>query len=234
MSKQTLSSKPWLKKHGKKIIAGVFWLAILAAYQYYANENSLTYFQVMQRFVNFMAHTAWGPVIYFVLYAVRPLILFPASILSMAGGFLFGPILGVLYTILASNVSSTVVFYIGYFFGQDVIHDESSQNIVTRYAGRLRQHSFETALIMRFVFIPYDLVSILSGFLQIRWVPFILATILGSIPGTITFVLAGASLEYFEGNLPRMNPSTLLISFAAFLVSLGLSRVFRKKEEVRI
>jgi uncharacterized membrane protein YdjX (TVP38/TMEM64 family) len=233
MSKESLASKPWLNKHGKKIIALVFWLVLLVAYQYYANENGLTYFQVMQRFVNFMAQTAWGPAIYFVLYAIRPLILFPASVLSMAGGFLFGPIPGVLYTILASNVSSSVVFYIGYFFGQDVIHHESSKNIVTRYAGRLRQHSFETALIMRFVFIPYDLVSILSGFLQIRWVPFILATMLGSIPGTITFVLAGASLEFFEGNLPKMNPTTLLISFGAFLVSLGLSRLFKKQEEVK-
>ena len=56
--------------------------------------------------------------IYIVLYAVRLLILFPSTILTLAGGFVFGLVLGFLYTIVASNISSTIAFYVGRFFGE--------------------------------------------------------------------------------------------------------------------
>lgn len=49
-------------------------------------------------------------------------------------------------------------------------------------------NSFETVLIMRFIFLPYDLVNYLAGILRIDLKAFILATLLGSIPGTIAFV----------------------------------------------
>ena len=44
---------------------------------------------------------------------------------------------------------------------------------------------------MRLVYVPYDLVNYLAGFLRIGWMPFILATALGSLPDTLSFVLFG-------------------------------------------
>ena len=96
----------------------------------------------------------------------------------------------------------------------------------------MQDSSFETVIVMRFIFLPYDLVNYLAGFLGIRWLPFILASILGSIPGTISFVLAGASVEYFDGGIPRLNPTTFAISILIFVSSLLLSNVFRKKERI--
>ena len=83
---------------------------------------------------------------------------------------------------------------------------------------------------MRFIFLPYDLINYLAGFLRIRWVPFILATILGSIPGTIAFVWAGASIENLDSGLPTFNPHTLLASAVILVVSLVISRLFKKRK----
>jgi uncharacterized membrane protein YdjX (TVP38/TMEM64 family) len=94
----------------------------------------------------------------------------------------------------------------------------------------MRENSFETVMIMRFIFLPYDAVSYLAGFLRIKYLPFILATALGSIPGTMAFIGFGASIETFDGVLPKLNPVTLGFSVAIFIVSIALSRIFKKRE----
>ncbi len=221
---------PWARKHIQKLIALTFWLGLIAAYQWYAAANGLTPFQVIQRLLDFMTGGLWGPLVYILLYAIRPLILFPSTLLTLAGGFVFGPVLGVLYTILASNTSSTLAYFVGRYFGQGLLKDDGSDGLIQRYARRMRANSFETVMVMRFIFLPYDAVSYLAGFLKIRYWPFILATALGSIPGTIAFVGFGASIETFDGTLPQLNPTTFGISAAVFLISIALARLFKKRE----
>jgi uncharacterized membrane protein YdjX (TVP38/TMEM64 family) len=229
---QMSSFKSWFKEHAQKIGALLFWALLIAGYQWYANANDLSPFDAIQSLLTFMQNGIWGVLIYILLYAVRPLLLFPATVLSVASGFVFGPFLGVLYTIIASNISSTIAFFVGHYFGEDLLKDDGSEGIVQRYARRMRENSFETVMIMRFIFLPYDAVSYLAGFLRIHYWAFILATALGSIPGTIAFVGFGASIETFDGALPKLNPVTLGFSVAIFIVSIALSRVFKKKEAV--
>jgi uncharacterized membrane protein YdjX (TVP38/TMEM64 family) len=75
-------------------------------------------------------------------------------------------------------------------------------------------------------------VSYLAGFLKTHYWAFILATALGSIPGTIAFVGFGASIETFDGTTPKLNPVTLGFSVAIFILSIALSRMFKKREMV--
>ncbi|MDQ2693182.1 MAG: TVP38/TMEM64 family protein [Chloroflexota bacterium] len=225
-----MPEKNFIQRNRQKIAALVFWVGLILAYQWYANSNDLSPLQVVQRLLDFMTNGLWGVLIYILLYTIRPLILFPATVLSMAGGFVFGPFFGVLYTIVASNLSATIAYLVGRFFGEGLLKDDGSDGLVQRYARRMRENSFETVMIMRFIFLPYDLVSYLAGFLKIQFWSFILATALGSIPGTIAFVGFGASIETFDGSLPKLNPVTLGFSVAIFLVSILLARIFRKRE----
>ena len=100
------------------------------------------------------------------------------------------------------------------------------------YADRLRRNAFETVLTMRFLFLPYDLVNYLAGFLRVRYVPFILATVLGSLPGTVAFVLFGASTDGdFSDGLPSVNAGVLVASVAIFALSLLGSRLLKRREQ---
>lgn len=234
-SNPVLKSKNWIGEHGQKLAALVFWLLLIAAYQWYAASNDLSSLEVVQRFLAFMQNGVWGALVYIVLYAVRPLILFPSTVLTLAGGFVFGPVLGVIYTVIASNISSTIAYYVGRFFGEGMFGEETLKvsetfRVLEKYVKRMRENSFETVMIMRFIFLPYDAVSYLAGFLRINYLPFILATALGSIPGTMAFIGFGASVETFDGALPKLNPVTLGFSFAIFVVSILLSRMFKKRE----
>jgi uncharacterized membrane protein YdjX (TVP38/TMEM64 family) len=225
-------TKLWLKQNAARITALVFWAALILGYQWYARANQLTPLQAVQSLLDFFTSSFWGPILYILAYAIRPLILFPSTLLTMAGGFVFGPASGVLYTIIASNISSTIAYFVGRYFGEGLFNDDGSNGLIQHYARRMRENSFETVMIMRFIFLPYDAVSYLAGFLRIRYWPFIMATALGSIPGTLAFIGFGASIETFDGVIPKLNPVMLTFSIAIFIVSIALARSFKKREGI--
>jgi uncharacterized membrane protein YdjX (TVP38/TMEM64 family) len=226
-------------RHGQKLVAAAIWVAVIVALVWWMRANDLTLGEAVLAALNWVQNNPWAPVLYVVIYALRPFLLFSATLLTIAGGFLFGPVWGVVYTVIAANTSATVAFAIGHFFGRGLLDEAQAEGLVQRYAQRLREHSFETVLIMRFIYLPYDLVSILSGLLRIRYLPFILATILGSIPGTIAFVLLGAAASpqeieqfFLTGQLPSLDWRVLALSVVMFVASLVLARVYRRREQV--
>jgi uncharacterized membrane protein YdjX (TVP38/TMEM64 family) len=101
----------------------------------------------------------------------------------------------------------------------------------------MRNNSFETILIMRFIFLPYDLVNYLAGILRIDWKSFILASFLGSVPGTIAFVSFGASIDIKElvmGKAPMFDPKVLGFGVVILILSLVISRYFKKREAASV
>jgi len=232
----TLEQPRWaaLQRAWPKLLGLAIWLGLLAAYWQYTRVNGITPLESVQRLVEFMASSGAGILVYILVYMLRPVLFFPATLLTLAGGYLYGPVLGVAVVVVASNLSSLVAYNIGRFFGAGILDQSADSGVLQQYAERMRRNSFETVLIMRFIFLPYDLVSYFSGFLRIRWQGFLLATALGSIPGTIAFVLFGASIEGgFTGELPQLNGTMLAVGVVMFVVSLGLSRWFRRREAKR-
>jgi uncharacterized membrane protein YdjX (TVP38/TMEM64 family) len=220
------------QRHWTKGIALVFWLIVLGSYYWYTRQNNLTLADSVKTIANLLTNSLSGPILYMIIYAIRPLLFFPATILTLLGGFLFGPI-GILYTIVGSNASAMVTFGIGWFFGQDFLDNEERTGVIQRYIQRMRENSFETVLIMRLIFLPYDLVNYASGFLKINWQAFLVATAVGSVPGTASFVLFGASFgtlgELLAGDI-RLNPVTVIASVVIIGISFALSRTIKKRE----
>lgn len=233
-------------KHGQKLIAAAFWILLVGGYTWYYQANNLTTETALLQLVDLFS-SAWGPLLYIVLYALRPLIFFPATLLTLASGSIFGAgslfnlALAVLYTAIGANASAMIAYLVGRFFGQGLLQEQASADgatsLIQRYTERMRQNSFETVLIMRFIFLPYDLVNYLAGILRIDWKAFLLATVLGSIPGTIAFVSFGASIDIKElamGKTPEFNPWVLGFGLAILLVSIAISRYFKKRESASV
>ncbi len=226
------------QRNWQKLLALTFWVLLIGAAIWYARAKSLTPLQAVQQLVAVL-RAPFGGLIYILIYTLRPLIFFPATILTIAGGSIFGPVWGILLTIIGSNLSATVAYLLGRFLGQGIFETNGSGDstgFVTRWADRMRNNSFDTVLIMRFLFLPYDLVNYLAGFLRIGYRGFILATIIGSLPGTISIVLFGASIQIEtldESITPSLDPITLAISVALFVASLAFSRWLKQREARR-
>lgn len=224
----------FFQRHGSKLIALFFWVTVVAGCYWYARQNGLTLEDSVYRLADLLANSLYGPLLYMVLYAIRPLIFFPATVLTLLGGFLFGPV-GIIYTIIGSNASAMVAFGAGAYFGQGILEGKEEAGAIQQYMERMRQNSFETVLIMRLIFLPYDLVNYAAGFLKINWKAFLAATAIGSVPGTVSFVLLGASFgtlaELLAGDI-QLNPVTAVASVLLIGVSIALSRLIKKRESV--
>ncbi|MCB9100439.1 MAG: TVP38/TMEM64 family protein [Anaerolineales bacterium] len=234
------ADESFLSRNWPKLAALAIWLLLLGGYAWYYISNDLTPTKAVAEMVGLL-QSPYGVLLYILIYALRPIIFFPATVLTVTAGAVFGSgsiynlALAVLYTIIASNTSATVAYLVGRYFGKGLLKEAAgdNSNVIQRYTDRMRQNSFETILVMRFIFLPYDLVNYLAGFLRINWKPFILATFLGSIPGTIAFVSFGASLtitDLLEGKSPEFNPWVLAFGVVIFVVSLVISRYFKKRE----
>lgn len=238
MKESKTMSRQWWGRHWQKIAAAAIWIALIGSLVVFMRGNDLTLAELFLAGMGWVHDNPFAGLAYIFIYTIRPLTLFSSVLLTLAGGFLFGPFWGVIFTVVGSNLSATVAFFVGRYFGQGVLDDEASGGLVQRYARRMRENSFETVLIMRFIFLPYDLVNYLAGFLRIHYLPFLLATVLGSIPGTIAFVLLGSSLApdemtnmFLTGELPTLDWRPLAISALMFVASILLSRYFKRREQ---
>jgi uncharacterized membrane protein YdjX (TVP38/TMEM64 family) len=220
----------WLQRG---IVAGI-WISAIAAWQIYQSSNGLSTTETAQRFIDTVGESWWGVFAYVLVYLARPIVLFPASILTIAGGILFGPVVGVLVVVVAANASAMIAYGVGRLLGRapgaDDETSDDTMSFVRRWSIRMRDNTFETVLIMRLLFLPYDLVNYVSGILRLRWLPFLLATALGSLPGTVSFVLLGASIDRVDEGLGGIDPAILVVSVVIFVVSLVLARLLRRRQ----
>ncbi len=222
------------RRNRSKVAAMIAWALLLAGYWWYTSANGLTPMETMQALIHFVSDSSYGFPLYVLVYMVRPIFLFPATLVTMTATYLYGPAQGIAYALVASNLSSMIAYFIGRFFGSGFLHNIEQNKTVGIYADRLRCESFQTTMILRFLFLPYDLVSYFSGFLRIDLGWFMLATVLGSIPGTISFGMLGASIQGdFAAQSISLDPFSLAVSAAMFVFSIGMYRLVRKREVMR-
>ncbi|MEM8618313.1 MAG: VTT domain-containing protein [Actinomycetota bacterium] len=224
----------------QRIAVAAIWLGAVLLWRQYTVANDLSATEAAQRFIDAVGDAWWGILAYVAVYLARPIVLFPASVLTIVGGLLFGPVVGVIVVVVAANASALLAYSIGRLLGRrpgantidDIAPDiaAADASMARRWSQRMRNNSFETVLIMRLLFLPYDLVNYLAGILRLAWLPFLLATALGSLPGTVSFVLLGASLERIDDGFGGIDPVSLVASIVIFLVSLFVARIVRSRQ----
>jgi uncharacterized membrane protein YdjX (TVP38/TMEM64 family) len=223
-----------VNRHYSKLLVLTFWLMIVGIYWWYVDRYGISPLAMLKEMGGWFVNSIYGPPVFILFFALQPLIFFPSALVGITAGFLYGPIYGVIYAFIGAIGAATTSYTVGRFFGHGMLETSESSSLLHHYAERLRNNTFEVMLTMHLIFLPYDLVNYIGGFLRVDWKQFILATTLGSIPGVLTFVLFGASLEgdMLEGT-PAINPTTLAISGIMLVVSLMLSRYFRWREKQR-
>ncbi len=206
------------------------WLAVIVTWGLRLRATGTSPTESLQSFVDRLDGVWWAIPAYLAVYTVRPLVLFPASLLTIAAGVLFGPAVGIGAAAVGANLSALVAFSIGKAFSPAALAENDGATVVARWSTRMREQSFVTVMIMRLAFLPYDVVNYAAGFLRIKVGPFLAATAIGSLPGTVSFVLAGASLERLDAGLDGFDPKVFGVSVLLFAASIGVSKVVQRRE----
>lgn len=153
----------------------------------------------------------WSPVIYILVYTVRPLIFFPASVLSIAGGLAFGAWMGTLYTIIGATLGAMLSFYVAKTMGKSLVQKEWTGK-AGDIQSQMEQNGFFYVLLFRFIpVINFDLISYAAAFAKVRFTSFTLATLIGIIPGTFAYNFLGSS--FVTGD-----PKIIILASAVFIV----------------
>ncbi|XKH50748.1 TVP38/TMEM64 family protein [Chryseomicrobium palamuruense] len=171
----------------------------------------------------------WAPVVYIVIYALRPLVFFPSSVLTLTGGVLFGAWFGTLYTLIGATLSAVV----GYVMAERLSKLWSSSASIDRLQKAKRQmeeNGFIYVVWFRLVpFLNFDVVSYVAGLARVKWLPFILATVIGMFPGTVAYNFLGGSL--IAGDW-RVIVAALTVVVLFTVISLIVRKKLQQKEQV--
>ena len=213
-----------------KITAVLIWLYLLIVLNDYRATYGLTVTELALRLFEFITATAWAPLLYVIAYTLRPLIFFPGTLLTILSGIFFG-LWGIPLTIAGAALSSILAYGVGHFFSTSL---STLTNTLKNWTTPLRTHPFLTILTMRLTFFPFDLVAYGSGILRVRFIPFLLATIVGTILGITTFVSLGASLsldEFIKTGITTdaIDSKFILLSFVLFATSFLISKMLQRK-----
>lgn len=212
-----------------RLVTFLIWVTLITTFWLYSRQSGLSAIDILRQVIDFSQSTVWGPVIYVCFYIVQPIVFFPSTFLTIAAGYLYGPFWGASLAIVGSNGSSVLAWFVGRFFGDALISDRFKDSMLARFSDRLRTNSFHSVLIMRLIYLPYDVVSYFAGFMRLALPAFILGTMLGGLPGTISFALFGSSIEGdFLAETPSINSWNLAGALLLFVISISLSRLIRR------
>ena len=163
----------------------------------------------LQSFVS--EHPVLSVATYVALYVGTVSISLPgALILSLSGGFLFGPFLGGAAAVTGATGGSTVVFLVcRTAFGDFLRRWESP--LMLRIEDGFRDSAFSYLLTLRLIpAFPLLLVNVASGLMGIPLRIFLAASVLGMVPSSFIYAGIGASLGRVFARGGPVSPETLL------------------------
>lgn len=164
----------------------------------------------------------WAPIIYIIIYTVRPLIFFPASVLSIAGGLAFGAWLGTLYTIIGATLGALLSFSVAKTLGTRLARGKWTGN-AGKIQSQMEHNGFFYVLLFRLIpVINFDLISYVAALAKVRFGSFALATFIGIIPGTFAYNFLGSS--FVSGN-----PKIIILAAAVFIILTVVPIVIRNR-----
>ncbi|MGD1876436.1 MAG: TVP38/TMEM64 family protein [Kiloniellaceae bacterium] len=158
------------------------------------------------------------------LYAVTTLLILPVgAILTIAGGFLFGVTLGTLYVVVGATLGAATLFLVARSAFGDYFRAKAGPFMQRMEAG-FRENALSYMLMLRLIpLFPFFVVNVVPAFLGVSLRTYIVGTVVGIVPGTLVFVLAGAGLgSVFDQGGAFTLDSVLTVEVVAGLVGLSL------------
>ncbi len=227
----------WIKRFGPLILVALAVAVVLAS----GLADHLSLVELKARRDQLQGFVALHPALSFGLYiliyiAVVSLSLPGALVMTLSGGFLFGPWLGAAAASSGASMGAAVIFLVCRTAVGDSLRGKAGSTI-SRIEEGVRRDAFSYILTLRLIpVMPFWLVNLAAGFVNIPLRTFLAATVLGILPGSLVYSGLGAGLgEVFaSGQEPNLRvifePHVLLPLVGLGLLSLlpVVLRRFRK------
>lgn len=137
-------------------------------------------------------HAAIAAAAFVVTYALAVAFSLPGAVLiTLTGGFLFGPYFGTVYAVIGATIGAICIFLAAKYIFGDFLEAKAGPRVKCMEAG-FRQNELSYLLILRLVpLFPFWLVNLVAAFLRVSLRNYAIGTVLGIIPSTFVYTLAG-------------------------------------------
>lgn len=165
-----------------------------------------------------------APLLFVGIYAISTVLFLPGSVLTIAGGVLFGPIWGTFYSLTGATIGATMAFLIARYLASDLIFRKTG--------GKLRQliegvevEGWRFVAFVRLVpLFPFNLLNYALGLTRIRLFHYIVTSYVCMLPGAVAYTYLGyAGRNAVAGDEDVVQKALLglgLLALVAFLPRL--------------
>ena len=137
----------------------------------------------------------WFIVTFFVVHAAACILPIPRSTFTYAASVLFAPGIAVVLCMGASAIAAGAAFYGIRRFGYEVAAPLRRQPRLDGINTHLARRGWAAVLSLRMVpAVPFSVLNYAAALTPMGWRSFLMATIVGSIPGTVAAIVFGNSL----------------------------------------
>jgi len=165
----------------------------------------------------------WAPVIFILIYIISTVLFLPGSILTLAGGALFGPVFGALYNLTGATIGAGISFLIARYLASDLVSERSGGKLKQLING-VESEGWRFVAFVRLVpLFPFNLLNYALGLTKIRFIEYFGATAVFMLPGAFAYTYLGyAGREAAGGGDGLIR--TIIIAFALIAAVAFLPR----------
>ncbi len=169
-----------------------------------------------------------APVIFVLLYIGATALALPGSILTIAGGAVFGFWGGALLNSIGANVGASAAFLLARSLGREGVERIGGK----RLAGLNRatqERGFVGLFVLRLVpLVPFNALNFGAGLTAMRWRDYALATVIGILPGTLVYTFFADALVRGSADASRDAYVRLWIAAGLLLLLSAIPLIVRK------
>lgn len=220
-------SRPGVRR---KVLTGVLLLTVVYSLALYGGieirEATATNYDLISSLLSQYSSISW--LIYVGLLVLAVMSPLPDSIVILAGGFIFGPVIGTILTIIGQSMGASFDFLLARKLGREFVIRKfpRSSSIVDTYSHTL---GWQTVFLMRLLpTLSFDIFSYASGLSSLSFKKYYLATTAGLIPLAIITTVLGHSANIHSASLAT---ATLFIGALAIVgISYATQHIVKTKK----
>lgn len=216
-------------RRGLKAMAFLAVIVLAVILARYSGLTGLVNGERIRAFID--GYGALGPLIYIAAYTLGPPLFMPGLPLTIAGGILFGPVWGVVYTIAGATLGASLSFVIARHFAREWVETKLGTGKLKKLDDAVAKNGWKVVAFTRLVpLFPFNLLNYAFGLTRVGFATYAVTSFFTMLPGTIAYVVFSGSLpDLVKGNVsPGVIIGGALIALAA-LSPLVARKFFKVK-----
>ncbi len=158
-----------------------------------------------------------APALFIVVYAIATVFMIPGSALTLAGGALFGPLLGAACNLGGASLGAGLAFLVARYLGADWVERKTRGGRLQRLREGVEAEGWRFVAFTRLVpLFPFVLLNYAFGLTRIRFWHYLLATAICMLPAAFAFTYLGyAGREALAGGEDLIRKGLLALALLA-------------------